>query len=455
MFEHLTQRQFEGYRRRQLEVAELLSVCDHLDECEACRRWAEGSGEGDAAFFALRSELFGEAAEDSHTRAAGAHLSAEETAAYVEGTLSGEPLRTASDHLTSCEHCALSIEDLRAFSEEVVPSLEREYRPASAPSSSVVTHPTESFWRRAFASLPALFRVSPVPAFGAALAVILLAVFGWLMWRTTRPGEPRQEVVVNPSNNPQPAPVIVAPTPAPPEPAPTPEPTTTAEVAQLNDGGGRLSLDREGRLSGAEALPPAYREMLKDALGGRRLERSPQLKGLARPGSSLMGSETQGGEFSVLDPVGNVLLNDRPTFRWSALDGATAYVVEVYDDAFNLVATSPQLNARSWAAPQTLPRGKVYSWQVKALKDGQEIKSPRPPAPQAKFRVLDRAKADEIARVRRAYPSSHLTLALLYADAGLLNESERELRLLQRANPDSDLARSLLRQLQALRRRSE
>ena len=168
-----------------------------------------------------------------------------------------------------------------------------------------------------------------------------------------------------------------------------------------------------------------------------------------------MGSETEGGSFSVLDPVGHVLLNDRPTFRWSALEGANGYVVEVYDDSFGLVATSPQLTTRSWAAPQTLPRGKVYSWQVKAVKDGEEIKSPRPPAPQAKFRVLDRAKADEIARAKRAHPSSHLTLGLLYAQAGLLKEAEQELRLLQRANPDSDLARGLLRQVQALRRRRE
>lgn len=452
MVEHLNQRQFEGYRRRQLEVAELLSVCDHLDACEACRRRAEGAVEGDAAFLSLRSDIFGEAAEGSATHAARAHLTAEQTAAYVEGTLSGERLQTASDHLSSCEHCSFSVEDLRAFRDEVVPSLAHEYQPAAVPSSPVVTSPNEGRWRRAFASLPALFRVSPVPAFGAALAVILLAVFGWLIWRTTRPGEPRQEVVVTPST--QATPVVVVPTPTQPEPSPT-QPETAPAVAQLNDGGGRLTLDREGTLSGADALPPAYREMLKEALAGRRLERSSQLKGLARPGSSLMGSETEGGEFSVLDPVGSVLLNDRPTFRWSALDGATAYVVEVYDDGFNLVATSPQLNTRSWAAPQTLPRGKVYSWQVKAVKDGEETKAPRPPAPQARFRVLDRAKADELVRAKRAYPSSHLTLGLLYAEAGLLKEAEQELRLLQRANPDSELARTLLRQIQALRRRSD
>ncbi|HEX8191248.1 MAG TPA: hypothetical protein VF586_23005 [Pyrinomonadaceae bacterium] len=444
MFEHLSREQFEGYRLRRLEAAELLSVCDHLDECEACRRRVEGAAGGDASFFALRSGIFGEEADVSSTHAAHAHLTAEETAAYVEGALSGEGLQTASDHLSVCEHCALSVEDLRAFRDEAAPSLEREYRPAAAPSL------TGGRWRRALASLPALFRLPPAPAFGAALAVVLLAVFGWLLWRTTRQSEPRQEVVVAPSA--RPTPVAVAPTPPGPEPSPTPEPTTAPAVARLNDGGGRLALDREGRLSGADALPPAYREMLKGALEGRRLERSTQLRGLSRPGSSLMGSETEGGQFSVLDPVGDVLMTDRPTFRWSALEGASAYVVEVYDEAFNLVASSPQLGARSWAAPRALPRGRVYSWQVKAVKDGRETKSPRPPAPQAKFRVLDRAKADELSKARRAYPSSHLTLALLYADAGLLNESERELRLLQKANPDSELARRLLRQLQALRR---
>ncbi|MET0626160.1 MAG: hypothetical protein ABW250_24715, partial [Pyrinomonadaceae bacterium] len=377
-------------------------MSDHIGECEVCRRQVEVATDGDATFYAVRSELFGAAAEGSATHASRAHLTAEESADYVDGTLSGERLRTASDHLSSCDHCAISIEDLRAFRDEVAPSLEREYRPAAMPAS------TESRWRRAFASLPSLFRVSPLPAFGAALAVMLLALTGWLVWRTTREREPSREVVVAPSPSLQPTPVAVVPTPSQPEPTPSPQPEAVTEVvaavAQLNDGGGRLTLDREGTLSGADALPPAYRELLKEALAGRRVEKSPQLNGLSRPGSSLMSSDASGAEFSVLDPAGNVLLTDRPTFRWSALEGATGYVVEIYDAGFNLVASSPRLDARSWAAPQTLARGKVYSWQVTAFKDGQEIKSPRPPAPQAKFRILDRAKADELARARRAYP---------------------------------------------------
>jgi hypothetical protein len=100
------------------------------------------------------------------------------------------------------------------------------------------------------------------------------------------------------------------------------------------------------------------------------------------------------------------------TFVWSRLAGATGYTVEVYDEPFNLVANSPRLAGNSWASPP-LKRGGTYSWQVKAVKDGREVISPRPPAAQAKFRVLDAARADELRRARRAYASSHLTLGLL------------------------------------------
>jgi hypothetical protein len=74
-------------------------------------------------------------------------------------------------------------------------------------------------------------------------------------------------------------------------------------------------------------------------------------------------------EFSTIKPVGTVILSDRPTFRWLRLDGATSYIVEVYDDKFAKVATSPQLIDNSWTASQSLPRGKTYTWQVKAVKE--------------------------------------------------------------------------------------
>jgi hypothetical protein len=405
--EHLSQKQVEDYSLHQLGAAELLAVSDHLGACEVCRVRVEGALSGDVAFLALHDEAFSENGLDS------AHLTAGQTADYVDQSLAGEALQMVDDHLSGCEHCALAVADLRAFRNEIAPSLDRRYGPVS-----------EGGWRQRFASL---FKVGPVPAFGAAaLAVLVVATIAWLVWRTQ--GEKAPEVVA-----------VSSPTPPVSQPSPSPEPSLQPPpaqevVAQLNDG----------------EVPPAYQNRVKEVLTSQRIGRSSQLQGLTRPSSTLMGSNNQ-PEFSVLEPTGSVSLTDRPAFRWSEMEGATGYVVEIYDDQFKLAASSPQLTNRSWTIPQPLPRGKVYSWQVKAIKDGQEITWPRPPAPQAKFRILEAGKANELARARRAYSSSHLTLGLLYADAGLLREAEHEFRLLLRANPNSPLARTLLRQVQSLR----
>ena len=408
--EHLSQKQVEDYSLHQLSAAELLTVSDHLEACEVCRVRVEGVLSGDVAFIGLHEEAFSENGFES------AHLTAAQTADYVDQNLAGEALQLVDDHLSGCEQCALAVADLRAFRNEIAPSLERRYGPA--PVSS------EGGWRQKLASL---FKVGPVPAFGAAaLAVLVLGTIAWLVWSTQEHKAPEVVAVSSPT------PPILQPSPSP-EPSLQPSPAPEV-VAQLNDG----------------QVPPAYQNRVKEVLTSQRIGRSSQLQGLTRPSSTLMGSNNQ-PEFSVLEPTGSVSLTNRPAFRWSAMEGSTGYVVEIYDDQFKLAASSPQLTNRSWTIPQALPRGKVYSWQVKAMKDGQEITSPRPPAPQAKFRVLDQSKANELARAKRAYSSSHLTLGVLYADAGLLKEAEQQFRLLLRANPNSRLARTLLRQIQSLR----
>ena len=421
--EHLTPKQIGEYSQSRLSAAELLAASDHLAECGLCRGSLETSTNGDAAFFAVHADTFAEEAT--------AHLTLDQTADYVDRHLSGEALQMVQDHLGNCEPCALAVADLRDFRNEIAPSLDREYGPAATPVKDGRPQ-GRSLWK---------WFLLPVPAFSAAALVLLLfGVIGYLVWRAP---ERQEELAVVPSPSPIPSP-SVQPTVAPP--------TQVTYVAQLTDGSGVVSLDQEGRLSGADNLPPAYQTLVKKALSSQRVERSSELEGLARPQSSLMGSDSQGNEFSILEPVGSVLITNRPAFRWSKMEGATGYVVEVYDPQFNLVATSPPQTGNAWST--TLPRGNIYSWQVKAIKDGQEITSPRPPAPQAKFRVLDQAKANEIANAKRAYGTSHLTLGLLYADAGLLREAEQEFRLLRRANPNSEVARNLLRQVQALRARS-
>ena len=415
--EHLSQKQIEDYSQNRLSATELLAASDHLGECEACRARVEAGLDVDAAFFAVHEEAF-----DGN---AGMHLTSKQTAEYVDKNLAGDELQFVTDHLSSCEQCAFAVDDLRAFRNEIAPSLDREYGPARD-----VTVARESWF-------VSLFRVSPVPAFGAAaLAILLLSFIGWIVWRSSS-NEETHEAVVAPTPSLQPSPSVAPSMQVQPEPA---------IVAQLNDGTGVLSLDQQGKLSGAEDLPPAYQELMRKALTSQRIERSSQLQGLTRPPSSLMGANEE-REFSVLGPAGIVLISDRPVFQWSRLEGATGYTVEVYDEQFKQVMASPEIASLSWTATQSLSRGQVYSWQVKAVKDGQEVTVPRPPAPQAKFRVIDQGRLNEILAAEQAYGSSHLTLALLYAKSGLLNEAEQELRVLQKANPQSEIVKKLLRQL--------
>jgi anti-sigma factor RsiW len=436
--EHLTQEQIEGYGRRALSATELISASDHLGVCESCRRQVEQALDGDAAFFSMASDTLGAAAEARSASLTLTHLIFEQTADYVDGNLSGEERQAIKDHLTGCEMCDAAVNDLRAFRNQVAPELAREYQPATVRSVG------ESGRRRFVAAISALSPRSPALVFGSALAALVLVVAGWLIWQATSQND-RKPIMTKTSPSPTVTPIV---SPTRPE-----EGAGEKLLAQLNDGGGLVSLSREGRLSGVDYLPPSYQQMVKEALTNRRLEKSPLLAGLPRPGSLVIrGSDNQSDSFSVIEPVGKVTLSDRPAFRWTRLEGAASYVVEIYDDAFTLVSSSAPLAGNTWTPPQPLKRGAVFSWQVKASKDGQDLITPRPPAPQANFRILDQARANELTRSLRDYASSHLTLALLYADAGLLDEAEREFRALQKANPDSDIARRLLANLQTMRR---
>jgi hypothetical protein len=135
--EHLSQKQFEDYSRNRLRGAELLTASDHLGECETCRARVEAALDVDAAFFAVRDEVLAEGE--------GAHLTSEQTAEYVDKNLAGDELQFVTDHLSSCEQCVFAVNDLRAFRNQIAPSLDREYGPV-APVVRVS-------WREKFVSL--------------------------------------------------------------------------------------------------------------------------------------------------------------------------------------------------------------------------------------------------------------------------------------------------------------
>ena len=440
MYEHLTQIQIVNYGRHTLSAAELLSASGHMRDCEACRLKVEKVLDDDEMFYALKSEVFSASAETAASSAEQAHLTFERTAAYVDELLAGEELQVVKDHLIGCEQCVMAADDLRAFRNQVMPGLDREYRQPPAPAT------TEYRWRRFVAAVRALSPRSSALVVSSALASLLMIAAGWLIWQATeRKGKNPKMAQSTPSTTtPVVTPIV--------SPIPTQEGSAMV-IAQLNDGAGQVVLDGNGNLSGVDHLPPGYRQMIRNALSSQRLEKSPLLAGLVRPDAlSMRGGDIQGNEFSVINPFGIVMLSDRPTFRWSPLDGATGYVVEVYDNKLNQVIISPQLTDTSWTTPQSLKRGVIYSWEVTAIKGGEEFSSPRLPAPPAKFRILDETLANEIDQARRAYASSHLTLALVYTKAGLLDEAEQEFRVLQKANPKSVISLRLLTKIKSMRR---
>ncbi len=427
MSDHLTQNQIENYSRHSLPAADLLSVSDHLAFCETCRQQVQWALNSDAIYLALRSELFDRTQLFSPSTAYG-HLTFEQIVGTVDATLAHDELQSVTDHLVCCQQCVMAVDDLRVFKEQIEPELVLPDQPPALDLKSLTA------WPRWFTLWPKSL------VFGSALAALLLAVSGLMLWQAFKV-----------TKKDAPSTAVMTPSPAPSAPVPSgPNPGGATAVALLNDGAGQVRLDQAGKLSGVDHLPPAYQQIVKNALTKQEFERSPLLAGLTPRGITPRGGgDEPRDKFSLIEPVRTLALSEHPDFRWSRLVGASVYVLEIYDEEFDLVSTSPRIAGQRWRVRQPLKRGGVYYWQVKAIKDGREVVSPQPPSPQAKFRILDEAKANELARARRAYGSSRLLLGLLYAEAGLLEEAEGHFRALQKANPDSAIAAQLLQQVRS------
>jgi hypothetical protein len=226
-----------------------------------------------------------------------------------------------------------------------------------------------------------------------------------------------------------------------------------AATVTLNDGRLQIALDARGNLLGLAALPQAWRQEVRGTLLNKEVKGPRWLSELKGNPTTILNGSGAPVAFDLIGPVGKVVETNRPTFRWHPLEGASGYAVAVFDPEFNKVAESGLIQASEWVPPQVLRRGTVYSWQVTALKDGKEVTSPRPPTSEAKFRVLEQATATELARAREQHAGSHLILGILHAQAGLLDQAERDFQTLADQNPRSLVAKKLLQSVQSLRRR--
>lgn len=139
-------------------------------------------------------------------------------------------------------------------------------------------------------------------------------------------------------------------------------------------------------------------------------------------------------------PMGKVLLSQKPTFTWSAVDLAESYRVRVYDKSGNLVIEQV-VKHNSFTPSKPLARGMVYSWRV-GVRFGETDQWAESAA--VRFAVLSAVDYASIKRVQSKLPGSHLALGAAYESVGLYGEAAAEYRALRRANPNSKLAQKML-----------
>jgi hypothetical protein len=227
---------------------------------------------------------------------------------------------------------------------------------------------------------------------------------------------------------------------------------STATVAEINDGNQKITVDVAGNVTGLDHLKPADAQIVKETLLAQNIAKPSELSELIGEQGVLRGSASADQTFRLLSPARIVTANDRPTFKWEALPGATSYRVYVGDADNREVADSGELQATlaEWTPSIPLPRGKVFTWAVIAKVEGRDVISPAASQPEVRFKVLSADSLRELDALQNG-PRSHLAMGLFYARVGMLDEAESEFKILARQNPNSPLALKLLLSVQSWR----
>lgn len=221
-------------------------------------------------------------------------------------------------------------------------------------------------------------------------------------------------------------------------------------MVSLEEPGTRITLDQDGKLRGLEGVPQQDQQMVVQALQTRTVATPASLHEFIGERGTLRGNESPDA-FRVLSPSGTFVMDDQPVFRWEILTGASKYKVTILDDQLNLISESPWIQETSWKAGKALPRNRTLIWQVAASRNGVDVVSPKPPSPEARFRILDQQSHEQLRTEIEKSRNSNLLLGLLYARYGLLDEAEEHLQLVANANPQSQEISQLLQALKKSR----
>src|SRR3989440_114849 len=364
MTEHLTETQVSLFRERALRPTERERIDSHVAECESCLRRILPSEDSALVYSELTEALLPDSADEAF------HLSNADARRYANGSVDQADRVIFESRLDICDQCSEAVHSLAsALGGSVLASTRHAEIPAQQFSPA---------WSAAF-------QFTRARAVAAVVAACLVLAFGvWLRWPGLAVDQTAQKTSSQTLSN----------TPGSGSPAPTRTEATKAQTtdqfavaASLEDNGRKIQLDSKGILVGLEELPEASRSLVRSVLTTKTLSKPEVLEKLTAPSITLMDPTARENTFGLLGPSGTVIATDRPNLRWQALAGATSYTVSVFDADFNLVTRSAPQAATQWASTK-LPRGTIYSWEVVAVRNGQEVRSPVAPAPRAQFKIL-------------------------------------------------------------------
>jgi hypothetical protein len=415
---HVPNETLSKYARGTLSPSEFLTVDDHLTSCNLCREQLAACENAQKKSTDLQSFLNDAEPTD--------HLAYESLEAFVDGTADPIEQEIIESHLAFCGQCAEQVHEFK----KVSPTAEAQ-RSAGQKILLLWNSPQYSN----------LFRTVSIAAIFTFFALILSLVIQQpdtnlqaQLDEANRKIDSAQQQIHK--LNTQIAQL---------------HHTTTQEsvplVASLNDSNGKVGIDENGRLIGVDHFSDSYKQLLRAALTEKSLPVPQWLKEIHGNSEVLMGESRDGLPIRLINPVGTVVESSRPLFQWQPLTGASGYRVSVYDQQFDPIVSSQKLATNSWSPSTDLPRGVTYLWKITATKDGQEISSPIPPAPEAKFKIVGQEDLQEITEARKS--NSHLLLVLAYTKAGMISEAKSELDQVSTANPHSDLVENLQRALPA------
>jgi predicted anti-sigma-YlaC factor YlaD len=421
---HVTIEQLERYRDKNLTAEELIPVDEHLSVCQLCHQRFRDIFINHDNMFPMQVDLDTTDSEDDE------HLEFDEHIVnYVENTLDDVDREIVKSHLEYCVTCTAEVNSLINFREQL--TKERTTIPIHEKS-------TQRIWGRLVQSW--MWQPSKwTPAYALGLASLVIGVT-LIAIVTFRSGKQQTNI----SNN-QPSQTI-----DPVVSTTNPQVDPNKEIASQTptDPGKNIAKGEGSAEYGLDMLPANLQEDVKDVLTAKAIRKPQILSKLSEESiTRLGGAESTVTSFDLLTPRKTVIRSQRPTFKWRPLEGTTSYSIHIYDENYKEVAKAESLSNNQWQIPIALKRGMVYSWQVIASKDGKEIVSPASTDPEAKFKVLDQSKHNDLTKVESNLGKSSLILGTIYARMGLVEEAKQELNKVKKNNPQSTLANKLIQQI--------